>query len=1062
MYNPLVSVAVSSSAGSGKTHALTTRLLSMLLGGIRPREILTITFTNAAACEIRRKLLGRLALIEQGDKGEVEIFSRILNIGVSELLDRVVKVRQVLLKEFSLLQISTIHSFFARVIRGFPGDTGVVDVKVVDEWMRSSLIGEAVENFYEVLAEDGHLFEKVYHFIISYRERAVSTSGIIRGVYEEISSKYFVMENLTQTLEGGAGEAERRFLAVREGLLGPEGMKAVGTLIEMLSAYLNRNHNTYISRFNESLLGFLHTRSIKDLLNLSPFLQYGERGMVSYLQKLCDSLPADEAGRFTGAFTEVWSLLSALATAQMRYYLHIWIEVYGLINRSYSMKKRSSGAIDFADIEVVARRFLTRLDDFDLLQYRIDSAVRYLLIDEFQDTSLLQWEALRPIARNAFALGGTVFYVGDVKQSIYRWRGGDPELFYRVRSELGIQEERLPYSYRQNSLLLDTVNGIFTELARTMHPHYRYEEQRLPPGRLDCKRGYVKLEQFVLREELLDAIVGEVKRLEALGVAMKDIAVLCRKNSELEEIEHRLSAQGIFPASAGRKKLLRECCIRDMINVIRFVLDPEEELHTASLLRAPTFRQSYERLEGFRESSGGINHSLLRECDPRLFSTMARLIEASHFNTPSGFLRRVYEQLGVFEAYPQDVEALCEFYEIAFEFEASREQIALQDFLRYLEENEERITLKAGGRQGPSLQTIHGAKGLEFHTVILPFLTQSFSYRLDGNLMFALDEEGGVRRSAIARKAYLHYHERAVELRGMRDETDLRYRIDELNTLYVAMTRACENLILFPLYLKNVRTVGDVLIEAWAASASMEALPPVFERGEVVTSEVVPSIERPQAPKRGVVAASSSRRAQKPSILFAGEDVLSPGGLGEGAEASGWPSDPHGKRVGILKGLLVHGTVEKLKCLQVAEEELDRLLNEALFRLGGSYTRDERRRAFEGARESIRRIACDGRLERFFCGNASSELVVFSRRYPNLLGRIDRLVFGDCIELVDFKTDAVSGTGRLEELVRSYGNQLRSYCEVVKNVYPDKEVRGSLYFTEAEYRMRFVTVFEGR
>lgn len=1079
IYNPCVSVAVSSSAGSGKTHALTTRLLSMLLGGIKPEEILAITFTNAAAAEIRKKLFDRLRFIKEGDEEEVKLFCSILDIDPSGLLEKAGEVSEALIRRFSLLQISTIHSFLARVIRGFPLDTGIIDLRVVDEFVQKGFIDRAVDDFYRLLSGDWGLFERVYRFIVNYRERAVITSGIIKGVYEEIASKYFLEKYLMQTLESGVEEAERQFIRAREDLTEGRGKKHAKTLVELISTGININENRNLHKFLESLRSFLISRNPGELLNLSPFVQYRERGLLNYLRKFVESLPVHQKERFFNAFEGIWSLLCTLATTQMNYYLHIWMEIYRLINEFYSLKKRSEDSIDFVDIEVLASGLLNRLKDFGFLEYRTDSSLKYILIDEFQDTSLLQWEALRPVVMNALLKGGTIFYVGDVKQSIYRWRGGDPYLFYRVCSELGIHSERLPYSYRQNSLLLDVVNGVFKKLGATMHPHYLYEEQCLPPSRQDNNRGYFKVERFTSKEAVLDAVLHELKSLERLGVLMKDVAILCRKNSELEEIEQRLGVEGIFPATAGKTKLLREWFIRDIVNLIRFVLYPEEELYLTSLLRNPMFRQSYERISALRGYDGGISLSSLRDYEPDLFDKIIELINISNYSTPSGFLQRAYEIMGVFEAHSESFEALSQFYELAYNFEASMNSITLYDFLRYLEESEEYIVMRGGKRDGPTLQTIHGAKGLEFHTVILPFLTQPFNYRLDGGLMFVLDGQGRVERSAIARKLYFHYyHSEAKELERIYEETDLRYKIDELNTLYVAMTRACENLIVFPLSVRNAKTIGDMLIGALELKTQGDEQAVFFEKGEVV-----PSVEKLDVGERIVFSGGMERVKSYPVTgsfpgkrrSFRGGDegrikkiktydadsIFIHRGIDDILEGSERFSDSLLMRAGKLRGILVHSALEEIRYLPVCEELLFYLLRKAISKEAGGFSREEKRLAFERAIVSLRSIVDDERLVGYFQEGAVPEVNILSKRYQNLIGRVDRVILGESVELLDFKTDTIFSDKHLRALVLQYEAQLQTYSDVFRDIFPDRKIIGSLYFTEVEYSKRLVTIFEG-
>ena len=135
LYDPSCSVAVSSSAGSGKTYTLTTRLLTMLLSGVELSQILAITFTNAAANDIREKLFSRISELEAGEPSEVALFRSIFSMDEERLREKACDLRLKLIRQFSLLQISTIHSFFTRIIGCFPGQNS------------SSFLGNISSNF---------------------------------------------------------------------------------------------------------------------------------------------------------------------------------------------------------------------------------------------------------------------------------------------------------------------------------------------------------------------------------------------------------------------------------------------------------------------------------------------------------------------------------------------------------------------------------------------------------------------------------------------------------------------------------------------------------------------------------------------------------------------------------------------------------------------------------------------------------------------------------------------------------------------------------------------------
>jgi len=481
-----------------------------------------------------------------------------------------------------------------------------------------------------------------------------------------------------------------------------------------------------------------------------------------------------------------------------------------------------------------------------------------------------------------------------------------------------------------------------------------------------------------------------------------------------------------------------------MVSILHFITDPCEEVYLASLLRMPLFRRSYERLYELKDERGIISLPQIKKIEPELYTRITELISASFYASPSVFIRRLYEILNVFEAYPGKQEVLIEFYECAYNFENTAERITLNDFLRYLEENRAILSLRAGTEHGVTVQTIHSSKGLEYHTVIIPFLSQSFDFRLDGSLMFSRNNEGRIDQYAIAARNYVDYFPDQEGISRVQSETALNYRIDELNALYVALTRACENLLILPLGMKNRKTVGAILIEAVFSRYSTGKLPlsigePVKSTHEIKSREkLFSAVHRPE-------------EAELKTAVLSDRKV----------DAGTFASEPGLKRVGLLKGLIFHRAIEKIKRLPVDEQTIEKMLRAAAAQEGSEYTGFERNTALDPARDTVLKVIADERLAKYFSRGAYSELIIFSERFQNLVGRIDRMVIGSEIEVIDFKTNAVEHDAQLHQLVELYTDQVTLYCSTVSKVFPGKPVRGYLYFTEADYEKRFVSVYDG-
>ena len=1048
IYDPFLSVALSASAGSGKTHALTTRLITMLLSGIGPSEILVITFTNLAANEIRKKLFDRIQAIVKQDEKEVVFFADILKEKPEIVVEKALNLKTRLIKQFSLIQISTIHSFFSRIIRNFPNETGYVfDISVVDEIMEKSLVDRSIERFFEDLVKDKVSRMRFYNFIFSYIGKRLTTASAIRKIYNGVDSKYYVLKDLIARGDS-LNNVEQEFIKIKAVLLSDELESKIKLLVEVMSVFIEKyGKNRNIESFIRHLESFLKYKNIKNLMELTPFKRDVESGMVNYLGKVCKTLSSDEAGRFEGALSEIRVSIISYLYAEMEYFIHSWIDIYKKVNRYLSEIKKDAQAVGFSDIEYHALDFLSGLTDFEFFNFRTGSRFRYILIDEFQDTSKLQWDSLNFIVRNSLLNNGNLFYVGDLKQSIYRWRGGEPWLFEKVRSELAISKKYLAYSYRQSSVLLSFVNTVFKNLKEGIFPSYPYEKQSLQPEKEEEEqKGYVRITQYDEKSKLLDEVANQIIILQKQGINLSDIAVLCRKNSEIEEIEKSLLKNRIPYISIGKSKLLGDYSVMDVVNIINFVLNPEEEIYLAGLLRSPIFSFTYEGLNRCRQGKGKVSLQGLAETRPGLYNTLTSLLLQAHYLSPSGFLRSVYEEFALLNVYTHKREALLALYEFAYNFENTGGSITLNDFVNYLQDNSQLLYLNMSEEGGVRLLTVHSAKGLEFHSVIVPFLSQPFKFKPDGSLLFLRDDSGKVDHYAIAKSSYETYLSNYPGIPELFKETDLNYKIDELNILYVALTRAEKNLVVLPLANKGGMSIGDVLISTFDVSHS---------KGD------------------GLYNKEIGKPAVGPLVRQAVEKIYDTGELkypeskitsGRTEESSPFSDTRAGgirlKRVGMLKGLIFHRALEMIKSLPVDSKVFDVILRRALALEGSKYTKSEREEALKAARISISNAIADKRIAKYFSEKAIVEAVSLSMGYNNFIGRIDRIWIDREVEVIDFKTNRVSGDSNLDALVKHYRNQVASYCQSLNNIYPNKPVRGYLYFTDVEYDRRLVSVYQ--
>jgi ATP-dependent exoDNAse (exonuclease V) beta subunit len=1042
------SVALSSSAGSGKTHALTTRLIAMLLQGTSLSEIVAITFTNLAAKEIRTRLFERVSRIAGGAGDEAALFASILGEPEGSVMKRAKKLKIELIRKFSLIQISTIHSFFASIIDCFPAETGVMNQAVIiDEHTRAQMLRESIEHYYRGIENSPGEMERIVQFMILFKRSGLRSATALEDIYANVDKKKYVLAHLLQKAERPS-EVKMEFLRQRDVFFSEVLRRKIGFLVGTISDYLKScGANRNLDRFRSGLEDFMESRNILDLASLTPFKR-DPSNTVGYIDKLVASLTNELSARFNGALLSVRNALQSYFASQMRYYVMTWVDIYRRIDAIFTGMKKDAGCIDFHDIDEHARVFLGQLEDFEYLYFRAGSRIRSMLIDEFQDTSELQWDALQHLVREGLKRNGSLFYVGDNKQAIYRWRGGEPDLFERVSDRLGLERYRLPFSFRQNRVLLDYVNAVFKNVQKELFPSFHYEEQKPPPLRTQRENGYVAVLQCEDREAAMEELVRQIKDLQTRGVRLDDIAVLCRKNSEIVELENSFMNLNIPCRTAGRSKLMADYCIMDVRNIIHCVLNPDEPVYLAGLLRSPLLRISYEPLQQRKDD---LSFSLLRVLEPELHEKMKRLTHLAGYLPPSGFIGQIYEEFDLLNVYGHKREVLLGFYELAYTFENTAAAVSIKDFDRFLTERQDSIFLQIGEQHGVSLFTIHASKGLEFHTVVVPFLSQPFRFRLDGSILYGRDNRGAITHYGIARSVYRDYLSDAAAMNKLIESTDDNYRVDELNALYVALTRARENLILIPVNSSKsqkkgiLRTIGDVLISASEGDGDRRDLLRTFygapvpsdtQRGRTGAKKMVPLRIREKVPPA-------------PQPVSAGPD-----GILDGEH----PQDLRSQRVSLLKGLLFHRAVENIFRLPVSPAEIERLLHMAVSAEGADFSAGERKDALSQARPSLANVVSDPRLSIYFSETSYSEFHALSRKYRNFVGRIDRIVFGSTVDILDFKTNRVAKNGSIQRFSEVYRDQVEGYCAALRDISPEREVRGWLYFTDAAYDERVVRV----
>lgn len=709
-------LALKASAGSGKTFALTVRYICLLLLGAKPNEILTLTFTNKAANEMSERIYKTLLTLGD-DEAYLNAIENEVNLSKEEILGK----KNILIKQFSNanLSIFTIDKFVNKILREFCGYIGISDdfeIKNDDiEKLSYEFLKSLNEKDFQTLIDLSFYEKKKFNSIFELFKTILEKNEDIEVINIDASLIELQKENILK-----------------------EAFKIKESILSCANASNSAKNAVDFETF-EDLFG-------KTWLEKENFEDY------SYFKKC-----ANESNK--SDFFKLKEELSIYYKIRAGFSLNKIFEVY-LKFRDFKFEfNKNKNYLEFNDISNLVYDLLSTKIDKDFLYFRLDSNYSHILIDEFQDTSLLQYKILEPLIDEI--LSGdvtkfkTFFYVGDTKQSIYRFRGGKRELFdYVANTNKILEVEVLNTNYRSCENVINFVNELFLNL-----PNYEYFKQESVRA-----NGYVEVVVDTALEEE-EKFVNVAKKIEELlqsGVNFNDIAILTYTNDDVLSLYYYLKQK--FPSikisTEMTSKLINQQNVKAAINAIKYIYFKEE-----------IYKENLNAI---------IGNKLLTTLDLEIVLDEISVQEV---------IKELSKKLKIID------ENIIKLIEVSSNFNNIVDFVYEIDKLEAIMENSE--------SKGLQILTIFKSKGLEFHTVIL--LDRIKRKNVDKSSLLFDYENLELKNIFYKIKGYENFnkeYEKAIE-----KEKKLSLD-DEINILYVAMTRAKNNMIIFK---KEKSSVFDIL-----------------------------------------------------------------------------------------------------------------------------------------------------------------------------------------------------------------------------------------------------------
>ena len=730
-----------------------------------------------------------------------------------------------LLHHYSEFSINTIDAFFQRIIRSFTRETGLlgnfrleVDNAAVQEEVIALLMAQLSDNV------------ELRGWVIDF-----SMDKLVDGKDWDVRK---ALLNFAKLIE------KEEFKLIEEGVLQVTDDKAFfKTFRKRLNEKKYSIERTVSETAKELMAEFEKSRLVPDDFTGK------SKGLYSYIRKLSKEvvLPSNTVADVIGD-PEKWGHKSSknLALVQLmarskwqpdlaklvdfiQQNIEVYLSIDQVVKNLYSFGLLSdilrTQRKYLSDENVMllsdAPQFLNKLmqeQDASFIYEKVGSFYRHFLLDEFQDTSGLQWKNLLPLIQNGIAQNYSSLIVGDIKQSIYRWRGGDLSILQNQLkndiSDVLTTTKDLDTNYRSNgnivsfnNALFETASQLIATLSESSFPQEAYKQVQQKTF-VDPDKGYVKI-QFLeseidvsFEEISLRRLPLQVEELQEKGVAIKDIALIVRDNREGKLIASRFME---YRTSSNAKKnyqydvvsneslmVDRASCVQVLLNALRIISNADHQIARAHLAYeyqklwpVQAFSELDELFSDSKTKSLGkwVPTSFLHQRDKLsalpLFEMVENLIQI--FN-----LGNVTEEI----VYVQS------FQDIIQEF-SQRERSDVTSFLEWWELNRQKKSIQvAGGVNAAQIITIHKAKGLQFKYVIIPFLDWELGHSNKELLLWFKSEHPLFADAGFIPVRYVNKLEQTIFKDAYREETRRVY-LDNLNLLYVAFTRAELGLIAF-------------------------------------------------------------------------------------------------------------------------------------------------------------------------------------------------------------------------------------------------------------------------
>ena len=1045
--DPENSVFVSASAGTGKTKVLTDRFLRLMLSGVKPTNILCITFTKAAANEMLERIKKRLqkwTLIDDNTLEE-DLYILIKSTVTKEHITIAKSLYNTFLYDIERIKITTIHAFCMMVLKKFP---------------------ETYSEKHEIITtfKQQVLFDRVSKKIFSAQNEAIIQDSIDllgkhfehNSIIERIKSVIYSKTNFFNYLEqfDSIVSLIKDIYLEHNALFGQCYTQLLKSFIQKIN--LKKDSVDCILNANEKI-GFklCHWLNKDEPFKISNFLEY----IHIFLKEDGNRKTRLVKKAFTEARPSIYKMLLEEQDNVYNFFIQYKNQLTAQINQSfiilinyfltiYSKYKTNQKYLEYDDIILNTIELLNNSENAQSVLYDIDITIDHILIDEAQDTNQLQWRLIQAVSNDFFSGNSTekqktIFIVGDYKQSIYGFQGATPSIFENIKTQYkqqvlnsgnNWQEIDMQTSFRTTQPVLDLVNQTFSKkkdsllkgLAQTPfnieHKAFRAGDgyatnlpitKRNKDKKNNTKWAIPKTDQSsqCIESETAIGIINKVEELinsnknlhgHDKQITPGSIMILVRKRSKvMYKIISECKKRNIPIENKDKLFANDNLIIQDILSLLKFILLPNDDLNLAGLLKTPIIGINEGELFQLAYNRQGTSlWQHIQQSKPAFHDYLLSLVDFYQHNTVYDLILKVMYQDNKIKEFSKRLgneaaDVICSFIEYITNFETTTPNFTLQKFIYELECSNVQLQSSNNNSDSIKIMTIHGSKGLQSPIV---FLADSAS------------SEQSPNESIFYHNNKIYFsnsrHLNSLTLEEVKKEAKELDKSENLRLLYVAMTRAEDELYL-------CGWENNKLDKSWYA-----IIESILDNQEEPIRKNAINTQRPSQSQDNLTIKQISKYSKEQNII----------------PATTLNSDNES----MNRGTIIHKLLHELPLIKKDQ--------------WNEYIKNSYNEADDTFIQQITKTLNDYKYI-FFGNNIYSELAMIGQINGKIKSIVvDKMIISDKqIQIIDFKTDELIP----DNIPGSYIKQLTSYKQLVSKRYQKKIISCGILWTSNQ-KLQFI------